>query len=327
LVKALNETTLQKGKKIDISRIPITQLMIPIAIIVMSLVFGYLNPSFFSWRNIQNISRQSSIYALVAVGQTIVIIGGGIDLSQGSIIGLISCVAAVQIIAYGVVTGIIITLILCIVIGLAQGILVSKCKIAAFIVTLGAQTFLRGLTYVYTNGMPIGGLNNPTFLKIGSGSFIGVPIPAIIALLGIIFGYIFLSFTRAGREIYAIGGNEEAALLSGINVNRRKILAFVISALFSGIAGLVLTSRIAVGQPSLGDGYSLQAIAACVIGGTSLEHGEGSMIGTFLGVVLIAIIGNGLNLLRVSSFVQYMVNGAIIVLAVGVDVWQKKNKK
>jgi ribose/xylose/arabinose/galactoside ABC-type transport system permease subunit len=140
-------------------------------------------------------------------------------------------------------------------------------------------------------------------------------------------GYLFLTFTRAGRDIYAVGGNEDAALTSGVNVDSRKILAFIISAVCAGIAGLVLTSRIAVGQPTLGEGYEFKSITAAIIGGTSLYGGAGTASGTALGVILVAVIGNGLNLLRVSSFVQLVINGLIIILAVGLDVWQKRSKQ
>jgi len=317
----------EKGSfKERLKQINIIKFMIPITIIVLSIFFGLINPKFFSWTNLMNISRQSSVIAIAAVGQTIIIISGGIDLSQGSLIGVISCFGAAQIIAYGLWGGTFISLALAAVIGLVIGVLIAKFKIPAFIVTLGALSFLRGATYIYTNGLPITGLVDKAFLHIGSGDFLGLPVPLLIAVVVYAIGHVFLAYTRAGREIYAVGGNEDAALLSGINVDRRKILAFVLSSVITAIAALVLTSRISVGQPTLGEGYQLQAIAAAVIGGTSLSGGEGNMIGTALGVVLVAIIGNGLNLLRVSSFTQLMVNGAIIVVAVGIDVWQKKSK-
>lgn len=318
----------EKVKKVKMSDIfkhtDIMKLMIPITIVVLSVFFGLMNPNFFSWTNLMNISRQASVIAIAAVAQTIIIISGGIDLAQGSVIGLISCFGAVQIIAYGLWPGMLFSIILAGFVGAVMGGLIARFKIPPFIVTLGGLNFLRGATYIYTNGMPVTGLNDKSFLFIGSGDFLGLPVPLIIAIAVYIFGHIFLSYTRAGREIYAVGGNQEAALLSGIDVSKRKVQAFTIGSIIVGIAALVLTSRISVGQPTLGEGYQLQAIAGAVIGGTSMRGGEGGMLGTAMGVILVSIIGNGLNLLRVSSFTQLMINGAIIVLAVGIDVWQKK---
>jgi ribose/xylose/arabinose/galactoside ABC-type transport system permease subunit len=173
--------------------------------------------------------------------------------------------------------------------------------------------------------MPVSGLPD-AFLLLGSGSFMGIPIPAIIALIVYLVFHFMLTRTRTGRYLYAIGGNEEAAILSGIKVGRYKIFAYCMSGLLSGIAAIILTSRVVSGQPTLGEAFELQAIAATIIGGTSFAGGEGTLVGTFLGVVLMAIIGNGLNLIRVSSFVQMMVLGGIIVFAVTLDTIQRRKK-
>lgn len=317
-----NITTIFKEKTLQ----KMLQYMLPIAIVLLSIVFGVLNPKYFSFVNMTNVARQAAVLSIVAVGETIVIISGNIDLSVGSIIGLISIVGAMAICQYGFFLGFIICMLVCMVIGLVHGVIITRYKIPAFIATLGALTFWRGLTFVISNGMPVGGLlENNSFLALGNGNFLKLPIPLFVAIITLILGYLFLTYSVTGRKIYAVGGNSEASLLSGINVNNTIIYAYVVATIMSGIAALVLTSRISIGLPTLGKGYELQAIAATIIGGASFKGGSGSMTGTLLGVIIVSIIGNGLNLLRVSSFVQLMVNGAIIVLAVGLDKIKRGN--
>ena len=317
--------SLNKPTKRILTKQNIIKYILPLVITFFALLFGFLNPRFWTYTNLTNIARQSSALAIIAIGQTIVIISGGIDLSQGSVIALTSVFGATQVLAYGTLMGISISIGLCAIIGIIHGILIARFKIPAFIVTLGALTFYKGATYVYSGGLPIGGVFPESFLNLGKGWFFGIPSSFVLAFAAFLCGYVFLTYTRPGREIYAIGGNEEAALLSGVNVDKNKILAFMICAICSGLGSLVLTSRIAVGQPTLGEGYQLDAVAAAVIGGTSLSGGEGNMMGTLLGVLFVGIIKNGLNLMKVSSFVQFMVVGVIIVTAVGIDVWQKKS--
>ncbi len=294
-----------------------------IAIIALSAIFGTINPNFFSYTNITNVMRQVSVLAIVSVGQTLAIMLAGIDLSVGSILGFISVFGAAQIVSFGILPGVLIALLVSAAIGAFQGYWVAKFKIPAFIVTLGGLSFLRGGAFVYSNGMPVSGLPDE-FLLLGSGSFMGVPIPAIIALVVYLVFHFMLTRTRTGRYLYAIGGNEEAAVLSGIKVGRYKIFAYCMSGLLAGLASIILTSRVVSGQPTLGEAFELQAIAATIIGGTSFSGGQGTLVGTFLGVVLMAIIGNGLNLIRVSSFIQMMVLGAIIVFAVTLDTIQHR---
>jgi ribose/xylose/arabinose/galactoside ABC-type transport system permease subunit len=296
-----------------------------IAIVVLSTIFGAINPNFFSYVNITNVMRQVSVLAIVSVGQTLAIMLAGIDLSVGSILGFISVFGATQILNYGILPGSLIALAAAAAIGAFQGYWIARFKIPAFIVTLGGLSFLRGAAYVYSNGMPVPGLP-AEFLLLGSGSFMGIPVPAIIAFCVYVVFHFLLTRTRTGRYLYAIGGNEEAAVLSGIKVARYKIFAYCMSGLLSGVAAIILTSRVVSGQPTLGEAFELQAIAATIIGGTSFAGGEGTLIGTFLGVVLMAIIGNGLNLIRVSSFIQMMVLGAIIVFAVTFDTMQRKKR-
>jgi len=324
----MNNTKVTDGSVFRENTLPkLLQYMLPIAIVILSIIFGVMNPKYFSFVNMTNVARQAAVLSIAAVGQTIVIISGNIDLSVGSIIGLISIVGAMVISQYGFLLGFFVCMLLCLIIGIIHGVIITRYKIPAFIVTLGALTFWRGLTFVISNGMPVGGLQeNKNFLALGTGNFLTLPIPFFIAIIALILGYLFLTYSVTGRKIYAVGGSPEASLLSGINVNKTIIYAYVAATAMSGIAALVLTSRVSIGLPTLGEGYELQAIAAAIIGGASFKGGSGTMVGTLLGVVLISIIGNGLNLLRVSSFIQLMVNGAIIVLAVGFDKIKSGNK-
>lgn len=311
---------IQKNKKISMERAGLV-----IAIIVLASIFTFLNPNFLTFTNISNVMRQVSVLAIVAVGQTLAILLGGIDLSVGSVLGFISVFGASQILNYGIIPGIIIALLASAAIGGFMGYWIAKFKIPAFIVTLGGLSFLRGAAFVYSEGLPVPGLPK-SFLILGSGSWMGVPVPAWIALAVYIVFHFILTRTRTGRYLYAIGGNESAAVLSGIKSSRYIILAHVMCTLLAGLAAIILTSRVVSGQPTLGEAFELQAIAAVIIGGTSFSGGEGNLVGTFLGVVLMAIIGNGLNLIKVSSFIQMMVLGAIIVFAVTIDTIQHKKK-
>ena len=308
------------------------------AIIVLIIFFGIMNPKFFTGTNITNILRQMSPMAIGAAGVSLALLLGGIDLSIGSIIGVASVFGATWIKffyeimgGWGIILGAVLCLILCFFCGAGQGWIIAKYGIPAFIVTLGGQTFFRGAVFVYTQGMPIAGLPEP-FLKIATGAvgkhafnsdFPGIPYLAIIALLIYLILHFMLTRTKLGRYLYAIGGNEDAAILSGIKVKRFKILAHALASCLGGIAGLVLTARVVTGQPIQGEGMELDFIAATVIGGTSFRGGEGSMGGTILGVLVISLIRNGLNLLKVSSFIQMMVIGAMIILAVIIDTLQK----
>lgn len=306
--------------------ISINKLVLVGVIIILSVIFQIFNSNFLTVGNISNISRQASTLAITAVGQLFVIIVGCIDLSQGSIIGVVSVFSANMDLKYGLLITCLLTFILCIIIGLFHGILISKFRIPAFIVTMGSMTMLRGAAYLYTNGMPVSGMQG-AFTKIGIDGVLGLPYPFLIASIVFLLGYIILKHTVIGREMYCVGGNEEASLLSGIKTHISKIFAYCVSAVLTGIGAIVLTSRVAVGQPTLGDGFQLQSVAAVVIGGASMRGGEGGIFGTVMGVILISIIGNGLNLLRVSSFIQMMVNGMIIILAVGLDMMQKDKGK
>lgn len=285
------------------------------------VLFSFSSPYFLKGRNISNILVQSSILAIIAAGETIVILTGGIDLSVGSIVALTSLFSAFVIVDMDqpVVTGIIMALILSGIIGLVSGVAISYGKVPAFIATLGMMSIARGGALALKSGQPIAGIPD-AYENLATYEIFGfIPIFIIYFLVVYIIGYIFLVHTRHGRYIYAIGGNIDAARLSGVNVKIYKTLAYVICGFFAGIGGVLLTARLDYATPIAGIGYELDVIAATVIGGTSLAGGEGNIFGTFLGAVLIGTLRNGLTLLNVSSYYQQIIIGVVIVGAVFLD--------
>ena len=297
-----------------------------IGLIIFAIVVSILNPRFLTHANILNVLRQTSINSIIAVGMTLVILTGGIDLSVGSILACCGAVMASLLNAgYGAILSLGITLILGLVFGFFNGFLVSKMKLQAFIVTLVTMTFLRGATLVFTDGKPItvddGGI---IFENIGGGYLFDIPIPIYIMILLFVAGHYLLMHTKFGRYTYAIGGNEEATKLSGINVEKIKIWVYGLCGMLSALAGVILTSRLYSAQPTAGSGYELDAIAAVVLGGTSLSGGVGKITGTVLGALIIGVLGNALNLLNVSSYYQMMIKAIVILIAVLID--RKSNK-
>ena len=297
-----------------------------IGLILFSAIVAVINPRFLSVANILNVFRQSSINAVIAIGMTFVILTGGIDLSVGSILAFCGAVSAAML-SSGInpVLILLVALVLGLFFGIVNGVLVSVMKLQAFIVTLVTMTFSRGATLVFTNGKPItvndGGA---LFENIGGGYLFNIPIPIYITLILFVAGHYILTNTRFGRYTYAIGGNEEATKLSGIKVNNIKIWIYGISGILSALAGIITTSRLFSAQPTAGTGYELDAIAAVVLGGTSLAGGVGKITGTALGAIIIGVLGNALNLLDVSSYYQMMIKAAVILIAVLID--KKSNK-
>ncbi|MDN6672331.1 MAG: ribose ABC transporter permease [Staphylococcus equorum] len=289
--------------------------------IILVIVLSFLSNSFLTVNNILNLLRQVSINALIAFGMTFVILTGGIDLSVGSMLALGSSLIGGMLLG-GVPP--ILAMILGMVIGLAlgaiNGVIISKGKVAPFITTLATLSVYRGITLIYTDGIPMTGLSDSaSFELMGRGYIFGIPFPVIIMLIILLGLNFLLKHTVFGRRIYAVGGNEPATKLSGINVDRIKIGVYAISGMLSVLSGIILTSRLNSAQPMAGDGFELDAIASVVIGGTSMTGGRGKLTGTLLGAMLIGVISNGLNLLNVSSFYQQVVKGAIILFAVIFD--------
>jgi ribose/xylose/arabinose/galactoside ABC-type transport system permease subunit len=292
---------------------------IVIAFILICLILAILSPVFFSVGNIINVVRQTSIYGIMAVGMTFVILTGGIDLSIGSVLAISGAICA-GLIKTGnpMPVALVATLTIGIGCGLLNGLFITVGKITPFVVTLGMMSIARGLTLIYTKGYPVSGFP-PNFRWIGGGYVLGIPVPIIIFLLIVVLAYIVLTQTRLGRYTYAIGGNEETVKLSGINSGFFKTLVYVIAGATAAISSLILTSRLNSAEPIAGNGYELDVIAAVVIGGTSLSGGRGSIWGTFVGALMIGVINNGMNLLGISSYFQLVVKGLIIIGAVLLD--------
>lgn len=295
-----------------------------IGLVLLCVIITFVTPSFLTLSNITNVFTQVSVNAIIAVGMTFVILTGGIDLSVGSTLAISGALSASIIKTTGSVTlAIIVAALVGIAIGLVNGLLISKGKLQAFIATLATMTIFRGATLVFTNGTPISKLPEK-FVNIGNGKIGFIPIPVIITVIVSIIAIYVLSQTRFGRYLYALGGNEDSARLSGINTNKIKTLVYVVSGFASSIAGVIITSRIASASPNAGTSFELDAIAAVVIGGTSLAGGEGKITGTLIGALIIGVLNNGLNLMNVSPFYQSIVKGLVILIAVLLD---KKSRK
>lgn len=290
-----------------------------VGFLIIILVLSILSDAFLTTRNLLNIVRQTSIHGIMAVGMTFVILTAGIDLSVGSILALTGVLCAdFEHKGLPVLLIVVITLLVGAFLGLLNGIVITKGRVTPFVVTLGMMSIARGLALIYAGGYPISGFEKP-FRYIGSGYFLKIPVPIIIFLLAIIIAAVVLRHTKLGRYTYAIGGNEETVKLSGINADRYKTAAYVISGLTSALGAVVLTARLNAGEPIAGTGYELDVIASVVIGGTSLMGGRGGVWGTLIGALLIGTINNGMNLLGVSSYWQAVVKGLIIVGAVLLD--------
>ena len=305
-------------------------LGILIAFAVLYL-FLAINPatseSFLTRQNMFNVLRQISTNLYMACGMTMVIILGGIDLSVGSIIALSGCVAAACVVRHNmpIPVGLLVGILLGTVFGMINGTIISKTTIPPFIVTLATMDVARGLAYVYTGGSPVRVVTK-AWQFIGAG-YIGIfPTPVVILVIILIITSLLMNNTKFGRHIYAVGGNVQAAHFSGISVRKVKFLVYSFSGLMAGIAGVVLASRMYSGQPTAGNGAEMDAIAAVVVGGTSMSGGSGKIGGTIIGALIIGFLNNGLNLLNVNSFWQYVVKGLVILLAVFVDFIRNKNK-
>lgn len=292
-----------------------------IGLLIIMAIITILNPGFLSPTNLLNVLRQVSINALIAFGMTFVILTGGIDLSVGSILALSSAVSA-SLMASGMdpVLAVLIGLLAGAVLGAINGVFIAKGKVAPFIATLATMTIYRGLTLMLTDGRPVSGLgDSAAFEMFGRGYFFGIPMPAITMMIAFVILYLILKKTTFGRRVYAVGGNEEAAILSGIKADRIKIYVYSLTGFLAALAGMILTSRLNSAQPTAGTMYELDAIAAVVLGGTSLTGGRGWIVGTLIGALIIGVLNNGLNLLGVSSFFQQVVKGCVILLAVLID--------
>jgi inositol transport system permease protein len=311
-----------------------------IFLLLLMLVFAIMEPRFLSSVNLFNVMRQVSITGLLAIGMTFVILTAGIDLSIGSLLAFAGLVAAAvakggmqdrftvgdETIGYGWQLAALAAIVVGLLGGLLQGVAITKLKVPAFVVTLGGMSVFRGAALLFAAGGPISGFQ-PDYTWWGQGRISGVPVPVIIFLVAAVIAHIVLSYTRYGRRVYAVGGNPEAARLAGVNVNFVIASVYVIMGFFAGLGAFVLSARLNSAEAVAGTGYELTVIASVVIGGTSLFGGSGSIFGTVIGTVLIGVLLNGLVLMNVNSYIQQIIIGVIIVLAVAFDTFAKSRRK
>lgn len=288
---------------------------------VICLVLTLSTEVFLTLGNLTDIVRQSSINGLVAVGMTFVILSGCIDLSAAATVALCGSIAGK--LSNNMALAVTAALAMGLLIGLANGLLVTKSKVQPFILTLGMQMIIRGSSLVYTNGTTVYEVASK-YRIIGRGGFIGIPVPIVIFVVVLAVAFIVLNKSKLGRYTYAVGSNEEAARLSGIKTDLVRIVAFMTSGLLAALAGVVLTARVGAAEPLAATGWELDAVAAVIIGGTSLRGGQGGVLNTILGVFIISVINNGMTLMNIESFYHQIIKGIIIILAVLID--RNKNK-
>jgi ribose transport system permease protein len=305
------------------------ELNLLLALIVLGGLIALRSPYFLTTDNLLGVARAFSLTAIAAIGQTLVIITGGIDLSVGSVLAMAG-LSTGMLLASGwpLVPAVLAGLVMGMIFGLCNGFLITRVGLPPFIATLGMLSIGRGLIYVLTKGYPVTvPREEDLLLKIGQGYVGIVPVPVIIMLVITVIFTLFLSKTTLGRYIYAVGGNEEAARLAGINVSRVKMFVYTMSGLLAAVSGIILLSRLVSAQPSAGLGFELPVIAAAIIGGTSLLGGEGTVLGAVLGAAIIGVLENGMVLLGVNTYAQQAVTGAVILLAVSIDIWQKRRRQ
>lgn len=312
------ERTVRLGGRIPFPRHLVAWERVGLAAVVVLLMalFGSVSPNFLTVGNLTNIGRQVSILALLSWGQTLVILAAGIDLSVSAVIALVSVVTGLTFTSLGPGPGIVAALLTGAAVGLFNGLLTAYTRITPFIITLGSLSIVSGVALTISGGVPIWGFPDSSVYAIGNGYWLGIPIPIYVALTAFAIVWMVLNQTVFGIHVYALGGNEEAAVRAGIDVRRTKIAIYTASGFLAGLGGLILTLRVQSGQPLLGTDLNLQSIAAVVLGGTSLFGGRGRLTGTLLGVILIGVLANGLDIVGISTFVQSIVIGATLLVAV-----------
>lgn len=290
------------------------------------LIMSFLSPVFLTSQNITNILRQISLNGILSVGMTFVILTGGIDLSVGSVVAIAGVISG-SLMAGGTnwFVACIVALFLAVICGLINGWLISYIEFQPFIATLSTMTIGRGMALAYSDGKPYT-ITDESFIKIGQGSVLGIPIPIILLILFCAAGLVILNMTTFGRYVFAIGGNKNAAWLSGVRTKQIQMAVYVISSICAWMVGLILAARISSGQPIAGESYEMDAIAATAIGGTSMNGGIGSLTGTIFGFILLGLLNNSMNLMNINSFYQQIVKGLLIILAVFLDMRTKGKK-
>lgn len=299
-----------------------------IIFLLIFVVLSLANKTFFSSSNLLNITKQASTVAIIAIGQTLCLITGGMDLSSGSVMALAGVTSAM----FGLADSTNMPLAFCTALGVGMicgfinGLIIAKGKVPAFIATLGMQQMARGMALLVTNATPVFGLSSE-YVYLGSGKAGKIPVLVIVMAVVVALAAFLLNKTKFGRHIYAVGGNEQSAYVSGIHVERVKLTVYTLTGALAGLGGLLLAGRIQSGTPTMGQGYELDAIAGAVIGGVSTSGGVGTVYGAIIGSLMMAMISNGLDLMNVSAYYQQIIKGGIIILAVLLDVKTKVGKK
>jgi len=308
-----------------------------IALVALCFVLSILTDNFFTADNGLNVLRQTAVNICIATGMTLIVLTAGIDLSVGSVLALCGAIAAGPLknglkiasadlfIGFTILGVVLAGILIGAILGFFNGFVITKFKVPPFVATLAMLTIARGFTMLYTKGQPISNLGTD-FAVIGTGWWLGIPVPVWIAALIVLFAVFITQQTKLGRYIYAIGGNETAAKFSGINITKVKITVYAMAGALAAIGGIIVTSRLDSAQPNAGTSYELDAIAAVVIGGTSLSGGKGTVWGTVMGAIIIGVLNNGLVLLNVSPFWQQVVKGGVILLAVIIDKLGEKKE-
>lgn len=299
-----------------------------LGLLVLTVVFSIFGNNFLTQKNMLNLLRTCATNCYLAIGVQMAIILAGIDLTGGALAAFtgVMSVSAFTLWGIPVPVAVLMGIAFGLIIGFANGVIVAYTGIHPFVVTLAMQSICRGTAYLVANGSPVTAYGNDMFAAIGQGSLGPIPLPVVYMIIFLICDFFFLNKTKTGRHIYAVGGNETAARFSGIDVKKIKILVWTISGALAGFCGVVLASRLASGQPSTGEGYETDAIAAAVLGGTSFFGGTGSVGGLIIGVIIIGMISNGLNLMHVNSYWQYVLKGIIIIAAVYMDMVKQKKQ-
>lgn len=309
------------------NRFSISQVFVYLILLFVIVFFSIMSKSFMTSRNILNICRQVSMIGICSVGMTMVLLTGGIDISVGSIIALSGVVAA-KLIAenmWPIFPAMVVGVIIGVICGVISGVMVAKFDVPALIATLAMQSIARGIAFILTQGIPVYGL--PEEIRVlGQGYFLNIPIPVYIMVLMFFIGWWLLEQTTFGRHVYAIGGNEEVARLSGINVMMRKLQIYAFSGFFAGLSGVIMLSRVNSGQPNTSEGFEMDVITAAVLGGVSVAGGQGKIVNVIAGVLIMGMLGNGMTLMNLDEYWQWVTRGAVLLFAVAFDNWSRKRQ-
>lgn len=298
-----------------------------IILVLIILVFSLLSSSFFTWKNAINVLRQIAVLGILSAGMSFVIISGGMDLTVGALLGLTGVVCAKLLVdmAWNPVLAILVTLVLLTLVGICNGLLIVKLRVPAMVITLGMMTVARGLAYIISGGKPIYKIPE-SVVFLGQGYLGPIPVPVILMLLVVVVSAFVLNNTYLGRYVYAIGGNEEAAHLAGVPVDGIKVGLYAYSGLLAGIAGVILMARVNSGAPASGTSMEMDVVTAVVIGGVSINGGKGTIVGAFIGAIIIGILSNGLTIINVGEYYQMVVKGSVLILAVAFDAVSNRER-